>query len=224
MDTDVVSVMNLDRARYWNCLALLNHGKASRVEKPVPLGQIASQWRPRYVVMDEFMADYEKWAKRIMQPKPLPNTVSYAASPYYPSTTGIQDLEPMHFGALRNGIFYRGRYIIVKTLTDPVRMSADVAAVAQDERGFALTIKLFQQPRQSLISQTDVFLIKEPRLVVLRPGEHLLCIDHINNIIPLGLNHSLLPRIWLPSTPPGQYAQEGDEAMERQQYWIAIQR
>lgn len=224
MDTDIVSPTDSNQGRYGKCMALLAGGKRIQDNDLASLGQFPSYWRPPQVLVSEFMAKYKTWWMMISQQKPHPTTFSFSVPPYYPSTARIQDLKPSYLGDLRNGVPHRGSYLIIRALTQPVVVSANVALVVEDEKGFALTLQLFQQPCETIISGTDVFLIKEPLLKIIHPGLQILCIDHVSDIVPLGLTHNLIPKMWYPAVSPLLYKQAGDVAMKRQHYWSAIQR
>src|SRR6202043_3212755 len=96
-------------------------------------------------------------------------------------------------------------------------------------------LQLYQQdeknnrPATSIIKQNDVFLVKEPYFKVMADGGYGLRIDHLSDLICIREGNERLPNQWSPRVfvvgkAANDWKLEGNDAMRRQQYWIAIEK
>jgi hypothetical protein len=108
-------------------------------------------------------------------------------------------------------------------------------AIVEDEKQDALVIQLYQQPDEnvrpalSIITNGDVFLLKEPFFKIMGDGEYGLRIDHVSDLVRIDARHELWPKQWIPHLfnlrrTADDWKQEGNVAMGRKKYWEAIQR
>jgi len=159
---------------------------------------------------------------------------SLLSPPYPPSTASLNELKPIYIQDLRLGIYHRGNYFLIRSVTAPNRMTA-IMAVVEDEKRDALVVQLFQQPEEevrpvsSIIKNGDVFLIKEPIFKIMADGEYGLRVDHISDLVRIDARHELWPKQWIPvlfnlKKNADDWKREGNIAMGKNQYWEAIQR
>ncbi|KAM0159907.1 hypothetical protein ACHAPG_003341 [Botrytis cinerea] len=158
---------------------------------------------------------------------------SFVASTYAPSTTPLNKLKPIHIKDLRLETHHRGSYLLVRASTPPIRMTA-IMAIVEDENEDGIQLQLYQQPDErvrpatSVIMKNDVFLVKEPYFKTTSDGGYGLRVDHVSDITYLDAHHNLLPEKWKPtvidiSKTADDWKQEGNDAMEKKQYWKAIE-
>ncbi|TVY84556.1 hypothetical protein LSUE1_G000747 [Lachnellula suecica] len=158
---------------------------------------------------------------------------SFLPEPYPPSIASIAELTPIHIKDLRIGIHHRGRYILVRSIAAPTRMTA-IMSIIEDENGDAIAMQLYQQlgedvrPASSIIPVGDVFLLKEPYFKVMGDGEYGLRIDHISDAVRIDTQHKVWPQLWNPrlvdlSKTADDWKQEGNIEMGKKQHWAAIQ-
>ncbi|TGO08030.1 hypothetical protein BTUL_0230g00120 [Botrytis tulipae] len=158
---------------------------------------------------------------------------SFVANTYAPSTTPLDKLKPIQIKDLRLETHHRGSYLLVRASTPPTRMTA-IMAIVEDENEDAVRLQLYQQPDEkvrpatSVIMKDDAFLVKEPYFKTTSDGGYGLRVDHVSDITYLDAHHNMLPEKWKPtvidiSKTPEDWKQEGNEAMEKKQYWEAIQ-
>lgn len=159
---------------------------------------------------------------------------SFVASTYAPSTTPLNKLKPIQIKDLRLETHHRGSYLLVRASTPPTRMTA-IMAIVEDESEDGIQLQLYQQPDErvrpatSVIMKNDVFLVKEPYFKTTSDGGYGLRVDHVSDITCLDAHHNLLPEKWKPtvidiSKTADDWKQEGNDAMEKKQYWKAIEK
>jgi len=159
---------------------------------------------------------------------------SFIPPPYPPSIAPFEELKQTFIKDLQLETHHRGNYLLVRSTTPPNRMTA-IMAIVEDERGDAVMLQLYQQddkndrPATSVIKQNDVFLVKEPYFKVMADGEYGLRIDHLSDIVCIEAVDERLPKQWGPqvfdvSKTADDWKLEGNDAMGRHQYWLAIER
>ena len=159
---------------------------------------------------------------------------SFVPPPYPPSTTRLKKLKPIYIKDLRLETHHRGSYLLIRSITPPNRMTA-IMAIVEDENGDATLLQLYQQsdenirPTTSIITENDVFIIKEPFFKVTSDGGYGLRIDHVSDLVYIDTSNNILPTQWAPSVldidkTAGDWKVEGNNAMKRKQYWTAVQR
>jgi hypothetical protein len=170
----------------------------------------------------------------LMQRQKMQIHSSFVPPPYPPSTASLDELKPIYIKDLRLGIHHRGTYLLVRSVTMPNRMTA-ITAIVEDENKDALVIQLYHypddnvRPSSSIITQGDVFLIKEPYFKIMGDGGYGLRIDHVSDLVRIDARHKLCSKQWIPdlfklTRTADDLKQEGNLAMGRKQYWEAIQR
>jgi hypothetical protein len=159
---------------------------------------------------------------------------SFVPPPYPPSTARLEELKQIFIKDLKLGTHHRGSYILVRSITPPNRITA-IMAIVEDEREDATMLQLYQQedkddrPATSVIKPNDVFLVKEPYFKIMSDGEYGLRVDHVSDLVYIEVRNEMLPKQWSArifdlGKTTNDWKLEGNDAMKRQQYWIAIQR
>jgi hypothetical protein len=155
-------------------------------------------------------------------------------SAYPPSTASLGELTPIQIKDLKIETHHRGNYLLVKAATRPNRMRA-LIAIVEDEMGEGTWMQLCQQPDEatqpafSIISEGDVFIIKEPWFKVIGDEEYALQVDHVSDLLRIDTCHKLWPKQWKSSLlkqsrSVDDWKQEGNLAMKRKEHWKAIRR
>jgi hypothetical protein len=160
---------------------------------------------------------------------------SFVPPPYLPSTTSLVQLRPIYIRDLQLGVHHGGRYLLVRALTIPTRMTA-IMVVVEDEKGDGSTLQLYQQPNEnirptiSVVTRGDVFLLKEPFLKIMSDGNYGLRVDHVSDLVRItsyGTHRELMPKSW---KGPKSYKSaddwklKGNDEVGREEYWSAIER
>ena len=110
-----------------------------------------------------------------------------------------------------------------------------ILAIVEDEREDAVILQLYQQednndrPATSVIREDDAFLVKEPYFKNMADGAYGLRIDHLGDLVCIGARDERLPKQWSPRVldvgkTADDWKLEGNDAMRRHRYWIAIER
>jgi hypothetical protein len=226
MDTDDVS----NTRKY---IQYLNAQKAILKAAMAREGQLPTDRKTRDELIDKHqMSTMRAMMQRFGQKGILIHS-SFLPPPYPPSTASLNELTPIYIKDLRLGIHHRGNYLLVRSITAPNRMTA-IMAVVEDEKRDALVVQLYQQPDEnvrpatSIITDGDVFLIKEPFFKVTGDGEYGLRIDHVSDLVRIDARHKLWSKQWIPllfnwNRTADDWKQEGNVAMGMKQFWEAIQ-
>lgn len=160
---------------------------------------------------------------------------SIVAAPYLPSIASLDILKPIYIKDLRIGIHHRGTYLIIRSLTEPKRITA-VMAVVEDENRDAISLQLYHQldenirPDSSIIAKGDVLLIKEPFFKLMSDGEYGLRVDHVSDVMRIDARHKLWPKGWIPlhkfspSKTANEWKEKGNADMGRKHHWAAVER
>jgi len=197
-------------------------------------GQLPTDRKARGELIDKHqMMTMQTMMQRFGQ-KEMQIHSSFLPPPYPPSTASLDELTAIYIKDLRLGIHHRGNYLLVRSVTAPNRMTA-IMVVVEDEKRDALVVQLYQQPDEnvrpasSIITNGDVFLIKEPFFKIMGDGEYGLRVDHVSDLVRIDARHKLCSKQWIPDLfnlrrTADDWKQEGNVAMGRERYWEAIQR
>lgn len=198
-------------------------------------GQHPKDMKPRLELIRDFMMNaLSQKVYWLLRQNSMHLHTSFVANTYAPSTTPLNQLKPIKIKDLRLETHHRGSYLLVRASTPPTRMTA-IMAIVEDENEDAVQLQLYQQPGEkvrpatSVIMKDDAFLVKEPYFKTTSDGGYGLRVDHVCDITYLDAHHNLLPEKWKPtiidiSKTAEDWKQEGNEAMEKKQYWEAIQK
>jgi hypothetical protein len=229
MDTYDVSTSNQPLQLLATQKEVLKAARARQGERP-------KDRRSRGELVNNFMI--QRTIQQMKQSKTRDATTemhtSFISPPYSPSVAPLKELKQTFIEDLQLETHHRGNYLLVRSITPPNRMTA-IMAIVEDEREDAVMLQLYQQddendrPATSVIKQNDVFLVKEPYFKVMADGEYGLRIDHLSDLVRIGVRDERLPKQWSPrvfdvSKTADDWRLEGNDAMRRHQYWIAIER
>lgn len=149
---------------------------------------------------------------------------------YPPCVMPIESLQPIKIRDLQLETHHRGRYLLLRSITPPVRMTG-IMAIVVDENDDAVTLQLYQQdhedvrPAANIINTGFVLVVKEPYFKVFGDGGYGLRVDHRSDAVTLNLDHDLIPKKWRSSTV-GESSNSlkaiGNQHMAKRAYWEAI--
>jgi hypothetical protein len=153
--------------------------------------------------------------------------------PYLPCERRITDLEPIFIKDMRLETHHRGRRVLVRVLTPGMRTTG-VMAVVEDEQGTALTLHARHQPTnvpsEEFMRPDDVFLLKEPYLVM-EPVEkehenwdYRLRVDHVSDIVKMTSVDDMIPEKWrrTPEDTSEALRVQGHEAAQKKKWAEAL--
>lgn len=151
---------------------------------------------------------------------------------YPPSTESLETLTQIHIRELQLGVHHRGRYLMVGSLTEPRRLTG-IQVIVEDQNGDGTLLTLYHQPNEetrpatSVITEGDVFLVKEPFFKVMGDGGYGVRVDHVTDIVPIDDAHSLCPNKWnsssgLHARTALEWKRNGNIAISKQEYRKAI--
>jgi hypothetical protein len=198
-------------------------------------GERPEDRRPREEIVNNFMIMHAvQQMRRLKMRDTIDMHSSFVPPPYPPCIAPLEKLKQTFIKDLQLETHHRGNYLLVRSITPPNRMTA-IMAIVVDEREDAVMLQLYQQdekndrPATSAIKQNDVFFIKEPYFKVMADGEYGLRIDHLSDLVSIESRDERLPKQWSPwifddGKTADDWKLEGNDAMRRHQYWIAIER
>lgn len=181
MDTDDVS----DIGRYAQLLEVQKTTLRAALARE---GQVPTDRKPRsQLVTQHQLMEMQTMMARMQQQNEHQIHSSFLPPPYPPSTANLKDLTLIYIKDLRIGLHHRGSYLLVKSATGPIRMTA-LMAIVEDEKGDSVSIQIYQQPGEavrpasSFIAKGDAFIVKEPYFKVMSDGGYGLRIDHVGDL------------------------------------------
>lgn len=157
---------------------------------------------------------------------------SFIPPAYLPCTTPLAQLKPIAIGQLTLETHHRGRYLLLRAIAPPYRMTA-ILVLAEDEHGDVAVLQLYQQDEQhvrditDIVNEGDILLIKEPYFKVMASGEYGLRVDHLSDLLYIDRDEPILPKRWYPQISKAEKSAEifkskGDNAIGAGKYWKAI--
>jgi hypothetical protein len=170
----------------------------------------------------------------VQQMHEMPMRSSFLPPPYLPSIAPLEELKQTFINNLRLETHHRGKYLLLRSITPSNRMTA-IMAVVEDEREDAVMLQLYHQddkqdrPATSTLKQNDIIIVKEPYFKVMADGEYGLRVDHVSDLVRIDPGDERVPIQWTPRVldldkTADDWKLEGNEAMKRQQYWVAVQK
>ncbi|XWW98055.1 hypothetical protein V2A60_006051 [Cordyceps javanica] len=136
---------------------------------------------------------------------------SPAETPYAPCTVPVDALKLMFISQLKSQRHHRGRKLIVRTCTPPVRRLHAIVAVVEDTNGDAILLYLHNMPTATTVPSPDTILpegtvciIKEP---LMKPKttqtKYCIRVDHVTDIVFLDGVDKRVPDSWRKSVLSG---------------------
>ncbi|KAB5586143.1 hypothetical protein GE09DRAFT_1210722 [Coniochaeta sp. 2T2.1] len=164
-------------------------------------------------------------------------------SPYLPCTRPGAELEPITIAHLQIGTHHRGRSVLVRIVTPPLRLQSNltpvqpIIAIVKDAEGAMTMLQLWHSATKAdtPVSETlrvgSTYLIKEPLFKLLYnwvPGFiYCLRVDHYSDILLLPDDHELLPVQWRGSQAKASTSKhlrvQGNEAVAKKA-WAEAER
>ncbi|KAF1350508.1 hypothetical protein EJ07DRAFT_159641 [Lizonia empirigonia] len=195
-------------------------------------GQRPSDRKPRELMYMQFMmALMATTAKEQREEGHLLHS-SFIPPAYLPCTTPLAQLTPIAIRQLTLETHHRGRYLLLRAITPPNRMTA-IHVLTEDEHGDVAVLQLYQQDEQHVRDVTDivdkgnVLLIKEPYFKVMASGEYGLRVDHLSDVLYIDRDEPILPKRWCPQISKAEKSAEiskskGDSAIGEGKYSRAL--
>ncbi|KAH6676847.1 hypothetical protein B0J14DRAFT_616227 [Halenospora varia] len=150
---------------------------------------------------------------------------------YLPCTVSLKNLRKIMIRELKLEIHHRGRFLLLRVLTRPQRMTA-VMAIVQDEEDDAVLLQIYHQdeendkPAVKVLNQGVVVIVKEPYFKQTGDGGYGLRIDHVSDIFWLCDDDARIPAEWQPRLKELKAAMawknEGNDAVVGKDFWKAI--
>jgi hypothetical protein len=159
---------------------------------------------------------------------------SFVPSAYPPCTTPLDDLKSIMIEDLLLETHHRGRYLTLRAITPPNRMTA-ILVIVEDEREDVTLLQMYQQedetshPAVDVVDKGSILIVKEPFFKVTASGDYSLRVDHLSDIIFLTDEETMTPTSWRPrlremSRTADSLKLEGNILVGRGRYWRAIEK
>ncbi|KAJ8116080.1 hypothetical protein OPT61_g2413 [Boeremia exigua] len=193
-------------------------------------GQRPRDWRPKDEMYTSFMMAI---MMSNMSPKDTHRIhTSFIPPSYLPCSTSLAELRPINIRDLQLETHHRGRYLLVRAMTPPNRMTA-IMVLVEDQAEHATMLQIYQQENETdrtardIIDEGTVLILKEPYLKVMASGEYGLRVDHLSDIIEIDEHDPRCPLQWCPQVLDTERSveslkQKGNEAVTAGKYWKAI--
>ncbi|OBT80180.1 hypothetical protein VF21_00589 [Pseudogymnoascus sp. 05NY08] len=157
---------------------------------------------------------------------------SFIAPAYSPCITPVADLKHITIDELQLETHHRGRYILLRCVTPPNRMTA-IMVLAEDKNNDVVSLQMYQQEDEEVRPATDianpgiVLLVKEPYYKIMSDGEYGLRVDHLSDIVQLKGSDDRIPPEWQPRVIEVEMSAEelklkGNLAMKEGNFWESI--
>ncbi|CRG90880.1 Desmoplakin [Talaromyces islandicus] len=123
---------------------------------------------------------------------------------YIPSSKGFDNLKPITLKDLLVGTIHRRNYIVLRTITEPVRKTG-IKTIVEDHEGLADTLTLFNVNHglndQEYLPINSYVAIRAPYYILGIHGYYGLRCDHPSDIVMLHKSHKLVKQFPWPSQP-----------------------
>jgi hypothetical protein len=124
---------------------------------------------------------------------------TFISEVYLPSAVSSRSLTPLSIRDLRLETHHRGKYLLLRTVTPPSKITG-ILTVVEDERGDGELLQLYNQDERvdpaDIIPINTVCLIKEPYYKKTSGGGYAIRVDHVSDLIfPTPLD-SRIPLKW----------------------------
>jgi len=158
--------------------------------------------------------------------------VSFVPPAYPPCVTSLDDLKSITLDDLRLETHHRGRYLLLRAITLPYRMTG-ILVLAEDACGDATLLQLYQQedetirPATDIVGEGSIFIIKEPFFKLTASGDYSVRVDHLSDIAYLTSEDTRVPSSWRPRLrelegSADSLKLEGNILLGKGKFWEAI--
>lgn len=196
-------------------------------------GQRPRDRKPKEQIWMEFMMASMSTNARKQQGDNHMIHSSFIPPAYLPCTTPLAQLTPILIKQLTLETHHRGRYLLLKVVAPPNRMTA-ILTLTVDETDDVVVLQLYQQEDEQVRPATDVvdvgmmLLTKEPYFKIMANGDYGLRVDHLSDIVHIRKGDPILPKAWYQNTSGAKESAEvskskGDAAVGAGKYWEAIE-
>jgi len=159
---------------------------------------------------------------------------SFVPPAYPPCTTPLDGLKPVMIEDLRLETHHRGRYLTLRAITPPNRMTA-ILVIAEDEDGDVTLLQMYQQedeashPAVDVVDKGSILIVKEPFFKLTASGDYSLRVDHLSDIVFLANDDTKTPASWRPRQREMRRTAEslkleGNTLIGKERYWRAIEK
>jgi hypothetical protein len=197
-------------------------------------GQRPHDRKDRDLMLFEFMMASISTAQRTGSEDTRNIHSSFVPPAYPPCTTALENLRPIKIQDLRLETHHRGRFLLLRAITPPNRMTG-ILVLVKDEHGDVAMLQMYQQedeasrPATNVVDKDSILLVKEPYFKVTASGDYSLRVDHLSDVASLDSNDARIPQSWRPRLLEiGKFADslklEGNTFMGKGEYWRAIQK
>jgi hypothetical protein len=158
-------------------------------------GQQPPEGKPRAELILDFM-----FHLAISNNQPSFNLrTSFVPLAYPPCTAPVSELKQIMIEDLVLETHHRGRYIILRTVTPPHRMTA-IMAIVEDEQDDVVRFQMYHQHKtEKVLEEGTVMILKEPYLKVsATDGGYSIRVDHLSDVIYLPKHDERIPNRWQP--------------------------
>lgn len=154
--------------------------------------------------------------------------VAYVGEPYQPCIVALSSLKAISLRDLKLETHHRGRFLVVKTFCEPMRIASIINAV-QDQNGDVDRIALHNFPVNvhinGIIPKDVIFAVKEPYYTLAIDGRVIIRIDHPSDLVRLHSDSTFVPSSMLSTPVPCPSAAEmkelGNAAFKRRDWQTA---
>lgn len=192
-------------------------------------GQRPRDWKPRDETYMRYMMSIIPLRQ---QSQGLLLHSSFIPPAYQPCTTSLLELNPINIRDLQLETHHRGKYVLLRAITPPKRMTG-ILVLVEDECRDVVLLQIYQQDEEDTRAATDivnvgtVLLVKEPFLKQMASGEYGLRVDHLSDFISIDEHDSRIPEKWRPRVLDVERSAEslklkGNIAMREGNQWQAI--
>ncbi|OBT91215.1 hypothetical protein VE02_00363 [Pseudogymnoascus sp. 03VT05] len=137
----------------------------------------------------------------------------------------VADLKKMGVDELRLETHHRGRYVLLRALAGPSRMTA-LVGVGEDEGGRVVRVQVYHQGDENEVWKVGgVVVVKEPYFKESGDGDTGIRVDHVGDVMTLPANHLLVPEKWrkgVDAVLVREWIDRATEAIKGERYWEAL--
>ncbi|KFY45972.1 hypothetical protein V494_00672 [Pseudogymnoascus sp. VKM F-4513 (FW-928)] len=186
--------------------------------------------KPREDILSTFKKQAKRAEKGRMQAIRSSETQiqsTFVPPAYAACVVPLADLTKMGVDELRLETHHRGRFVLLKALAGPSRMTA-LVGVGEDEEGRVVRVQVYQQGDESDVWKIGgVVVVKEPYFKESGDGDTGIRVDHIGDIMALPANHPLVPEKWrkgVDAVLVREWIDRAAEAIKGERYWECLDR
>ncbi|KFY18715.1 hypothetical protein V493_08396 [Pseudogymnoascus sp. VKM F-4281 (FW-2241)] len=184
--------------------------------------------KPREDILSTFKKQAKSAEKGRMQALRSSETQvqsTFVPPAYAPCVVPLSDLAKMGVDELRLETHHRGRFVLLRALAGPSRMTA-LVGVGEDEEERVVRVQIYQQGDESEVWKVGgVVVVKEPYFKESGDGDTGIRVDHMGDVLVLPANHPLVPEKWrkgVDAVLVREWIARAEEAIKGEKYWEAL--